>query len=153
MSRKPQNKETNWGSEVAYALGLIGAVFGKIFSFILNALLTVMLIGLITGTIVGGAFALYIKNYIEVDISQFEVMSTGQSESTKIYYMDYTDRENRIGTPVEIETERLYSTSDRTYVDYQSMPRYLVEAFVSWKSRLQTRRAQSHRDWKFKKKM
>ena len=141
MSRKPQKQSTDWGNEVAHALGLIGAVFGKILTFIINTLLTIMLIGLITGTIVGGAFAIYVKNYIEVDISQFEVMSTGQSESTKIYYMDYTDRENRIGTPVEIETERLYSTSDRTYVDYNSMPSYLIEAFVS---------IEDHRFWDHK---
>ncbi len=130
MNRKPPNK-TDWGNEVVGALNLIRIIIGKIFSFILSALLTIMLVGLITGTIVCGAFAIYIKNYVEIDISQFMVMSAGQSESTKIYYMDYTDRENRIGTPVELETERLYGTYDRTYCEYKDMPSYLVEAFIS----------------------
>ncbi len=131
MNTPPRNAGTDWGNEVAYALSLVWHVIGKIMSYILIVLLTLMLIGLITGTIVGAAFALYIKNYVDIDISEFVVMSTGQSETSKIYYMDYTDRENRIGTPVELTSGRLYAAEDRTYVEYNDIPTYLVEAYVS----------------------
>ena len=122
---------TNWGKETANSFKIIGFVTGKVITYILNVLMTILLIGLITGTIVGIAFIVYINNYIEVDMSNFEVLSQSQNMTTKVYYMDYTDRENRVGTPVEIEDQQLFSNENRTWVSYDEMPSYLVEAFVS----------------------
>jgi len=131
MNRKPRRNETDWGDEVAGSVGLIGKIFGKILSFILSILLTILLVGMITGTIVGGAFALYIKNHVEVDLDGFEYTASNQDMTTKIYYMDYTDRTNRIGTPIELEEQRIYGAQNRIWAPYSSMPKYLTDAFVA----------------------
>ena len=131
MNRKPRRNETDWGNEVAGSVGLIGKIFGKIFSYILNILLTVILIGLITGTIVGGVFAVFIKNHVDPDLEGFDYIASNQNMTTKIYYMDYTDRINRIGTPVELEDQRIYGEQNRMWASYSSIPKYLIDAFVS----------------------
>ncbi|MFA6948630.1 MAG: transglycosylase domain-containing protein [Eubacteriales bacterium] len=141
-NRPPQKRgDTDWGNEVAGAVGIVGTVFGKCVSYIFNILLTILLIGIITGAVVGGAFAIYVKNYVNADLDSFDLLATGQSMTTKIYYMDYTDRENRIGTPVEIEDQRLYGSENRMWASYSDMPTYLVEAFVS---------IEDHRFWDHK---
>ncbi|MBE6717955.1 MAG: transglycosylase [Ruminococcaceae bacterium] len=103
----------------------------KVFSTIAIVLLTILLVACITGTIVVGAFAVYIKKYIDPVIEDFDMISTDQKLSSKIYYMDYTDRENRIGTAVELDDERLYGSENRVWVSFDEMPTYLYEAFIS----------------------
>ena len=107
------------------------SVLSRVLSTIAVVLLSLLLIAFITGTIVVGAFAIYIKNYIDPVIEDFDMISTEQKLSSKIYYMDYEDRENRVGTPVEIEGERLYGSENRIWVSYSDMPSYLYEAFIS----------------------
>ncbi len=106
-------------------------LFSRIMSGIAATLLTIMLIGFITGTIVVGAFAIYIKNYIDPVIDDFDTISTDQKLSSKIYYMDYEDRDNRIGTAVELEGETLHGSENRIWVSFTEMPQYLYEAFIS----------------------
>ena len=120
----------NWSKEAAKSGKLAGKVVGKVFSYIRNAFLTVMLICLITGIIVCTVFAIYVKNYIdpEIDPSIFRMNS---SQTTKIYYMDYTDRENRIGEMVEIKDEQLFGSENSVWVSYTQIPENLVDAFVS----------------------
>ncbi len=130
MSKKYKPK-TDWNKEIKNSGGIALRVTGKVFTYILNTVMTLLLIGLITGTIVGIAFGFYIKNYIDVDMSDFELLAVDQSMTTRLYYMDYTDRENRVGTPVEIEDQQLFSTENRTWVSYEEMPQNLVEAFIS----------------------
>lgn len=107
------------------------SVFSKILSGFAIFILTIMLIAFITGLIVVGAFAMYIKNYIDPVIDDFDTISTEQKLSSKIYYMDYTDRENRVGTPIELESETLYGSENRIWVSFTEMPTYLYEAFIS----------------------
>ena len=111
-----------------------------------SVLLTILLIGFITGTIVVAAFAIYIKDYIDPVIEDFDSISTDQKLSSKIYYMDYTDRENREGTPVELESEALYGSENRIWVSFTEMPKYLYEAFIS----IEDERFWTHNgvDWK-----
>ncbi len=123
--------KTDWGNELAHAVGIIGKVFLKVISYIINIMLTVLLIGLISGLVVGSTFAYYVKNYIDADIEEFDMITTGQNMTTKIYYMDWSDRENRIGVPIEIEDQRLYGSENRMWASYQSMPSNLWQAFVS----------------------
>ncbi len=132
--KKTQTKNkngTNWGKETLHGAKIVGRVTGKVITYILNALMTILLIGLITGTVVGIAFIVYINNYIDVDMSNFEALSESQNMTTKVYYMNYEDREGRVGTPVEIEDQQLFSNENRTWVSYDEMPTHLVEAFVS----------------------
>lgn len=120
----------NWSREVAGSGKLAGKVVGKIFSYILNVLLTILLICFITGIIVATAFAVYVKNYIDPEIDP-AIFRMNSSQTTKIYYMDYTDRENRIGTMVEIKDEQLYGSENSVWVSYTQIPENLVDAFVS----------------------
>jgi penicillin-binding protein 1A len=123
---------TDWSNEIAHSFGIIGKVFLRFLSYIINILLTVLLIGLITGMVVGSTFAYYVKNYIDADISEFDMINTGQNMTTKIYYMNWSDRENHIGgVPVEIENQRLYGSENRMWVSYQNIPSNLWQAFVS----------------------
>lgn len=131
MANKNPKQKTNWGKEVKHSGGIILRVIGKIFTYILNIIMTVLLIALITGTIIGVAFGIYVKNYIDVDVSEIKMLSTNQDMTTRLYYMDYSDRTNRIGTPVEIENQQLFSSENRTWVSYNNIPTYLIEAFVS----------------------
>ena len=103
----------------------------KVLSIIACVILTIFLVCFITGTIVVGAFAIYIKNYIDPVIDDFDMISTEQKQSSRIYYMDYSDRENRVGEAVELDGERLYGTENRVWVSYTEMPVYLYEAFIS----------------------
>ncbi len=123
-----------------------GNIVKKILTVTASVLLTFLLVGFITGTIVVGAFAIYIKNYIDPVIEDFDLISTEQKQSSRMYYMNYTDRDNRIGEAVEMEGERLYGSENRVWVSFSEMPPYLYEAFVS----IEDERFWSHDgvDWK-----
>ncbi len=129
--RKPnKQKKTDWSSEAAASGKLAGKVVGRIFSYILNALLTFVLICFTTGIIVATVFAVYVKNYIDPAIDP-AIFRMNSSQTTKIFYMDYTDRENRIGTPIEIKDEQLYGSENSVWVSYTQIPEDLVNAFVA----------------------
>ncbi|MDD4773191.1 MAG: PBP1A family penicillin-binding protein [Eubacteriales bacterium] len=128
---RAKGPKTDWGREILHAACITGKVILKIISYIINLSLTVMIIGLITGLIVGSTFAYYVNNYIDADIEEFDLITTGQNMTTKIFYMNWKDRENRIGIPVEIDGQRLYGSENRMWVSYQDMPSYLWQAFVS----------------------
>ena len=129
----PKNK-ISWSKEAANSGRLAGKIAGKIFSYILNALLTVMLVCLITGIIVCTVFAVYVKNYIDPNIDP-SIFRMNSSQTTKIYYMNYTDRENRIGEMVEIKDEQLYGSENSVWVSYTQIPENLVDAFVAIEDR------------------
>ena len=61
-----------------------GSIAKKILSVTASVFLTLFLIGFITGTIVVGAFAIYIKNYIDPVIDDFDMISTEQKQSSRI---------------------------------------------------------------------
>ena len=133
MNKKPQknNKNTDWGNEIAHSLRLVGKIFLKLCSYVLNVLLTLVLIGILTGLIVGGAFAIYIKNNIHPDLEGFEFLVTNQSTTTKIYYMDFTDREHRKGTPIELKDQSIFGAQNRTLASYDEIPSNLINAFIA----------------------
>ena len=118
----PKNK-IDWSKEVAGSGRLAGKVIGKFFSYLLNILLTIMLVCFIAGIIVVTVFAVYVKNYIdpEVDLSLFSVSNS--SQTTRVYYMDYTDRENRVGEMVELEDERIFGSENSIWVKYPDIPK------------------------------
>ncbi len=113
----------------------------KVLLFILNSFLTIMLVGIITAIIVGSAFAIYVKNNVDikVDESKFELNST--NTTTKLFYYDYTDRENRIGEAVEIEDARLYGGENSIFVPFSQIPKHMIDACVA---------IEDHRFWDHK---
>lgn len=134
-NQKPENGTDSIkkdGKAVAkQSLTVFGKVLYKAFSYILNSVLTVLLVILICGIIIGSAFALYIKNYVDTDIDTSLLSSSATDTTTRIYYMDYTDRENRVGNAVEIEDQRIYSSDNSIWVSYSEMPKELIDAIVS----------------------
>ena len=106
-------------------------VLGRTLMFLLNAFLTILLIGIITAIIVGSAFAIYVKNNVDikVDETKFELNTT--NTTTKLYYYEFSDRENRIGEAVELEDARLYGGANSIFVPYSQIPKDLINAFVA----------------------
>lgn len=104
---------------------------GRTLMFLLNAFLTILLIGIITAIIVGSAFAIYVKNNVDikVDETKFELNTT--NTTTKLYYYEFSDRENRIGEAVELEDARLYGGANSIFVPYSQIPKDLINAFVA----------------------
>ena len=140
--------QVNWGAEVLRVLGIISRVLFKIFSYFMNIFLTVLLIGLITGIIVCSVFAIYINNYLDLEIDPSIIVTANSDSTTRILYMDYDsieDRINRNGTPVEIEDQRLYEGENSIAVTYNQLPENLVNAFIS----MEDKRFRSHNgvDW------
>ena len=144
------NHETqvNWGMEVLHVLGIIGKILFRIFSYFMNILLTILLIGLVTGIIVCSVFAIYINNYLDLEIDPSTIVTANSDSTTRIYYMQYDsieDRINRNGTPVEIEDQRLSYGENSIAVTYNQIPENLINAFIS----IEDRRFRSHNgvDW------
>lgn len=102
-----------------------------IVSKILSVLCTLFLIMLITGTIVGAAFALYLRSFVDISVDDVLLLSSEQDQSTQIYYMDYSDRANRVGEPVLLEDQNLSAGENRVWVNYNEMPENLVNAFIA----------------------
>ena len=145
MPERRKNKQVDWGDEFAHSLKLVFRILLRAFTYLFNILMTVLLIALITGTIVGGAFALYIKNYIDADIEDFELFSTDQNLTTTMYYMDWEDRTNRIGTMVQINDIKLYGSENRVWAPYADIPKNLINAVIA----IEDKRFESHGgvDW------
>ena len=141
LERSRQTNGADWKKNTKTALAVTGKVLYKAFSYILNIFFTFFLVCLVCGIIIGTTFALYIKNYVDTDIDTSMLSTSGTDTTTRIYYMDYEDRENRIGTPVEIENQRIYSSDNSIWVSYSQMPENLINAIVS---------IEDHRFWDHK---
>ncbi len=142
--RRPDKEPINWGKETGKAFGIMGKTVGKVISYVINILLTILLIGIITSIIVGSAFIIYVKNNIDptLDVSMF---ISQQSQTSKMYYMEWTDRENNIGEPIEMEDQRLYGSKNSIWAPYSTFPSYLSKAFVA----IEDKRFYEHKgvDW------
>ncbi len=145
MNPSPKRKKPGIGRELLRALGIIGRIFGVTLRWVLNVLLTVLLIGAITGIIVGSALAIYIKNYVDTEVDESKFVLTETNQTTKIYYMDYEDRVNRVGTPVERVDQRLYGDANTLVASFNEMPQNLINAVVA----IEDERFWSHKgvDW------
>ena len=100
----------------------------------------------VTATIVGLVFAIYIEKNIEKSVDETLFAVVGAESATKLYYYDFSDRENRVGEAVEISEEELYGGYRCEYVEYERVPTELISAFVS----IEDKRFYEHSgvDWK-----
>ena len=117
---------------------VVGKVCLRMLAYLANILLTILLIGVVAGTIMGCAFLYYVNNYVDGSIDSFDMYMSDQDTSTSIYYMDWDDRASGLGTPVELENQRLYARENRMIVSYENVPRYLIDAYVD---------TEDHRFW------
>jgi len=116
-----QKKERN---DDINGAGIIVRSLLRAFAYVASILLTIAIIGLITGIVVGSTFALYIDQYIDVNLDDFEYLSTNQDLTTRIFYQED-------GKDVEIEEARLYKEQNRLWVSYSDIPKNLINAFVA----------------------
>ncbi len=111
----------------------------KIASWVLNIVLTVLLICIVTGAIMAGAFAMYIKSFIDptFDIDNLKL----NSNLTTSIYCRQTDPETGTETWVEVEDERLSGAENRIWVSYDKIPEDMVNAIIS----IEDKRFYSHK--------
>lgn len=130
----------NLGIGILEVLSVFKKIILKIMGVAVNIVLTLLLILAITGVIVGCAFAIYLGNYIDASVEEFDFLSTDQDKTTVIYYYD----EN--GNPVELSGGKLYSSENRVWVSYEQVPEDLINAFIA----IEDKRFEDHDgvDWK-----
>ena len=97
-------------------------------------------------TLTGLIFAIYIEKNIEKTIDENMFFPVGTGASTKIYYYDFSDRENRIGTVHIISDKELYNAYKCKSVSYEQIPQDMINAFIS----IEDKRFMQHNgvDWK-----
>lgn len=144
------NKKINWGEELKTAgkVGLMG--IGKFFQIFANILITILLIIALTGIIVVCAFSVYINNYVEteIDADQFRI-DVSSSTTTHMYRFEFTDRENRVGEVVPMDSaadSTLQGEVDQTYVSIDRIPDNMINAVIA----IEDKRFNTHSgvDWR-----
>ena len=102
---------------------------GKIVTYILNVFLTLLLIAVISGSIMAAAMVVYVTTYIDGDFD-IENLKFESNLSTSLYYADGVDETGNANW-VELEDDRLSGSENRIWVDYDHIPKDLINAFVS----------------------
>ena len=138
--KKSSKKKVNWFKEITSSFGAVGRVFSRFIGVIVSIVLTIVLIGAICGIIVGATFVVYLSNYIDSDVAEFNMMTTDQDLTTIIYYQDDE------GNLQEVESGRLYSSQNRVWVKYSDIPQDMIDAYVA----IEDKRFYDHDgvDWK-----
>lgn len=118
----------------------------RIFGAFFKILTVILLILIVTGTVLGLVFAIYVDKNIEKSVDESLFSMVGTESETKLYYYDFSDRENRVGDAIELKEEELYGGYRCEYVEYSKVPENLVNAFVS----IEDKRFYTHSgvDWK-----
>lgn len=99
--------------------------------FVVRPILILLIVLSITVTTVAIVLSIYVEKYIEKSIDESLFTPIGNGASTKIYYYEFSDRENRIGVLKEISDNELYSAYKCKSVRYEQLPEDLINAFVS----------------------
>ena len=130
----------DWKYQGTEATKTVGRVAVKTVAILINIILTIILVAAITGAIVGVAAVVYLTNFIDDDISNFEVMVSQQSYTTIFYTVD------EHGGYDELEGQNLHGQYNRIWADYEIMPRHLIDAFIA----IEDRRFMDHNgvDWR-----
>ncbi|MBQ3879014.1 MAG: transglycosylase domain-containing protein [Oscillospiraceae bacterium] len=105
-------------------------IFKKTFWFftgtlgwIVKIFLTIFSIGVVTVAICAAAFALYISNYIQPNIDNVSLEDLTLNETSFVYAYDANGD--------KVLLERLYSTENRIWVDYDHISENMVNALVA----------------------
>ncbi len=112
---------------------------------ILRIFIIVACIACIAVTLIGIALAIYIDRYVEKTIDEDMFLLVGKDSQIKIYCMEYTDRENRVGEVSELDTQTVWGGYRSKYVALEEVPENLLNAFVS----IEDKRFYEHKgvDW------
>lgn len=117
-----------------------------ILHFLVKSIIISVIIVSTTITVSGLVFAIYVEKNIEKTIDEDMFFPVGSGASTKIYYYDFSDRENRVGTPHTISDKELYNAYKCKSVSYDEIPQNMINAFIS----IEDKRFLEHNgvDWK-----
>lgn len=88
-------------------------------------LLIIFLLFLVSALIVGIVICNSFSR--EIDLT---LIKSSKTSVTKIYYYDFEDRKNRVGTPCELKEEALFINKSEWYSFYD-LPQDLIDAFVA----------------------
>ncbi len=132
------------GEELLDALRIVGHVVYTALAILLDIVITLLLICAITGIIVVTAFAVYVNNNVDPTFDD-SLIVTESDMTSQLYYMDYSDRGNRIGNAVEVENQVLVGEEYSLWADYNELPENLINAFIA----IEDQRFRSHNgvDW------
>ena len=144
------SKKINWGEELKTA-GIVGLRgIGKFFQIFASFLITLLLIIALTGIIVVCAFSVYINKYVETEINadQFRI-DMSSTTTTHVYRYDFTDRANRIGDVVPMDSaadHQLQGEVDQTIVPIDRIPDNMINAVIA----IEDKRFMTHSgvDWR-----
>lgn len=98
-----------------------GRIVKKVFINIFKVVLTLFFVAIITGSIVVTALTVYVMKYIDTDPG-IDLRNLRNSHNTTIYA---TNTEG-----VSTEIQKLYSSSNRKWVDLTNIPQHVIDAFV-----------------------
>lgn len=142
------SKKINWFAELGNAWKALLHALGVFIKIVADVIITVLLICALTGVICVCAFSIYIKNYVntEVDVSLFDMAIASGTTTTQIFRYNFSDRTNRVGTPVLMEGETIKGEKDSTYVTYDQIPENMINAVIA----IEDKRFRTHNgvDWK-----
>ena len=144
------SKKINWGEELKTAGRVALRAAGKFFQIFANILITLLLIVALTGIIVVCAFSVYINNYVETEIdAELFRIDVSSSTTTHMYRYEFTDRANRIGKEIPMDSaadKQLQGEVDQMYVPIDKIPDNMINAVIA----IEDKRFMTHSgvDWK-----
>ena len=117
-----------------------------LFFALLKILTIIALVATVAASVTGLVFAIYIDRNIEKEVDESLFMTVGAESATKLYYYEFSDRENRVGTLKELTEDELYGGYRVDYESLEKIPKYMKDAFIS----IEDKRFYSHSgvDWK-----
>ncbi len=118
----------------------------RLFFALIKILTIIALVATVAASVTGLVFAIYIDRNIEKEIDETLFTSVGAESATKLYYYEFSDRENRVGEAYELTEDELYGGYRVKYEKLDDIPKYMKDAFVS----IEDKRFYRHSgvDWK-----
>ena len=118
----------------------------RIFFSLVKLITVILLIVTVAMIVTGLVFAIYVNRNIEKSVDESLFVNVGSGAAAKLYYYEFTDRENRIGEARELFEGEIYGGYRCEYVEYSDIPQDMIDAFVS----IEDKRFYSHCgvDWK-----
>ncbi len=118
----------------------------RFLAILLKFILTVAIVLCMVVLTVALVFAIYVEKKIDKTVDESMFTSIGTGASTKLYYYEFEDRENRIGTVCELSDKELYSAYRCKSTSYDDLSENLINAFIC----IEDKRFMEHSgvDWK-----
>ncbi len=113
-----------------------GSVSEKVVHVIVKSLLTLLLVGVITGVVLSISMMFYIINIANEPLN-ININNMKLSQTSKVWVQNEQEE--------WVEYQQLYSTENRVWVDYQNIPKQMIDAQIA----IEDKRFRDHNgvDW------